>query len=174
MDLPVERVERRVGAERCKRAEAARAKQLNVDRFIDYWKPIAAALRRHRVMVGGIQLNSHDRDIYSYAAERIIAAHMPLDYVTIQRYSSFEDLVPDAYAAYKTLSTTAGYEHVKVVFDRYRYDNNQTSAGSHEYFTKRACPRERGTSPPADNAPQRCARGTDVSGRARRRASGPP
>lgn len=118
--------------------EKLACRKANVDRFVDYWKPIAAALRRHDVKVGGIQLNSHDRDIYSYAAERIVATRMPLDYFTIQRYSSFEDLVPNAYAAYQRLHGAAGYEHVKVAFDRYSYDNNQTNAGSREYFTTAA------------------------------------
>ena len=113
----------------------------NINRMIRYWKPIAATLVDAGVAVGGVQLNSHDHDLYAWAAARIVDAGMPLSTFTIQRYSSSPNLMNDAQAAYDVLHRSPGYEAVKISFDRYSFDNQLSGVNdprSIEYFTTSA------------------------------------
>jgi len=118
--------------------EKLECRKNNIRRFIAYWRPIAKALRRNSIKVGGIQLNSHDRDLYVFAADELIATQTPIDTFTIQRYSSFDDIVPRAHEAYERFQRAPGYENVKIAFTRYSFDNNQTADSRLDYFTSAA------------------------------------
>ena len=115
-------------------------RQHNIRRYISYWKPIAEKLYQHGIKVGGIELNSHDTSLYGWAADEIIRSGMHIDYFTIQRYSSNENLMQHAHDAYLKFQAARGshmgYENVKVAFDRYSYDNGQTGGLSKDYFPR--------------------------------------
>ena len=66
--------------------ENAENKELNVRRWISYWKPISDALRSVGAKTGGIQLNSSNVNIYKYAVDQMIANNLHLDYLTYQFY----------------------------------------------------------------------------------------
>lgn len=58
----------------------------NIDRYIDYWKPIADGLRNAGAKVGGIQLNSANLDDFMYAAKQMVKKNLELDFMTFQLY----------------------------------------------------------------------------------------
>lgn len=66
--------------------ENAENKELNVRRWISYWKPISDALRSVGAKTGGIQLNSSNVNIYKYAVDQMVANNLHLDYLTYQFY----------------------------------------------------------------------------------------
>ncbi|GAB3908363.1 hypothetical protein [Mucilaginibacter boryungensis] len=67
--------------------ETDAAKELNIRRFIDYWKPIAAGLRTTGAKVGGIQNNSANANhFYTYSVNYLKQQNVQLDYLTFQFY----------------------------------------------------------------------------------------
>lgn len=59
---------------------------LNIARFIDFWKPIAASLRASGAPVGGIQLPSGSQRRYQHAVDLLKQKDVELDYLTFQLY----------------------------------------------------------------------------------------
>lgn len=66
--------------------QSLEAKQLNIRRFIDYWKPIASKLRAAGCKVGGIQLPSGANSMYQYAVDYLKQQNVQLDFITHQFY----------------------------------------------------------------------------------------
>lgn len=67
--------------------ETNAAKETNIRRFIDYWKPIASALRAAGAKVGGIQNNSSNANhFYTYTTNYLKQQNVKLDYLTFQFY----------------------------------------------------------------------------------------
>lgn len=63
------------------------AKELNIRRFVDYWKPIASSLRAAGAKVGGIQNNSSNANhFYTYTTNYLKQQNVKLDYLTFQFY----------------------------------------------------------------------------------------
>lgn len=92
-------------------------KKLNIRRYIEYWKPIAANLRNASAKVGGIQLNSSNSDLYQYAVDYLILKDVKLDYLTFQFYQ-WGDVVDldNAVAALDSYNKT--YPGTKIIIDR--------------------------------------------------------
>jgi hypothetical protein len=99
--------------------------QTNINRFINYWTPIARYLRANDITSGGMQLNAGNSPYYVMAAQSIISAQMPLDYFTIQVYTPSTAVVQAAYQAYQTFQQNPNYQNVKVIIDRYGIQLNQ-------------------------------------------------
>jgi hypothetical protein len=118
-----------------KKALGKACREINIVRFINYWRGVA--LRSKDALsgtkFGGIQLNSHDADLYVYAARELIRQRCPIDLFTIQRYSSYEVIQRNLHEAYQLFQITPGFEHVRIAYDRYSFDND-ASAKAREYW----------------------------------------
>lgn len=62
------------------------AKKANIERYIKFWKPIETAIHAHGGKVGGLQLNSSNSGLYSYAVEKMKEHDLKLDYLTFIFY----------------------------------------------------------------------------------------
>ncbi len=95
-------------------------KKLNIERWVDYWKPISDALRNAGAKTGGIQLNSSNSDIYDYSVDYMIKKDLKLNYLTFQFYQ-WGDTV-DLVKAVKALDRyNAKYPGTKIIIDRGAY-----------------------------------------------------
>lgn len=122
-------------------AERLECKKINILRYIEYWNPIATRLRNSSVRANGIklgalQLNTVDRDLYLWSAEKIVEKNMPIDYFTIQRYGSSNDLMRLARGAYDFFQTKDAYRHVKILFNRCSFESMDSNAERVDFFTK--------------------------------------
>lgn len=69
-----------------------------IDRYIEFWKPIADGIKANGGKVGGIQLNSSNandggqHNLYDYAVEKMKEENLILDYLTFQFYQWGEEM----------------------------------------------------------------------------------
>ncbi len=98
-------------------ANSDATKKENIDRFIDYWKPIAAGLKAGGAKVGGIQLPSDANSLYQYAIDKLKSKQVDVDYLTFQFYRWGE---PTAMTeAIKVLNSyNQTYSGTKIIIDR--------------------------------------------------------
>ena len=93
-------------------------------------------MRAGGIKLGALQLNTVDRDLYLWSAEKIVEKNMPIDYFTIQRYGSPRDLMTLVKGAYDFFQTKEAYRHVKILFNRCSYESMDSSAERVDFFTK--------------------------------------
>jgi hypothetical protein len=112
-------------------------REINVRRFINYWKEIVLRSKATfpDAKFGGIQLNSHDADIYVFAAKEIVSQGCPIDIFTVQRYSSYEVIQENLYKVYQFFQGSPGFEHVLVSYDRYSFNNDRSVEGRQYWLT---------------------------------------
>ncbi|MBS1653210.1 MAG: hypothetical protein JSU05_00065 [Bacteroidetes bacterium] len=93
----------------------------NIRRYISYWKPIAQQIRAGGSKVGGIQLNSANSDLYSYAIQAMKDSSLSLDYLTFQMYQWGD--TSDLNAAMAALdSYRQKYPDAKILVNRGNWD----------------------------------------------------
>ncbi|GEC72760.1 hypothetical protein SAMN05443543_11512 [Flavobacterium flevense] len=92
-------------------------KKENINRFVDYWKPIAAGLKAGGAKVGGIQLPSDANGLYQYAVDRLKLKQVDVDYLTFQFYRWGEPTaIASAISALNSYNQT--YSGTKIIIDR--------------------------------------------------------
>lgn len=92
-------------------------KKENINRFVDYWKPIAAGLKAGGAKVGGIQLPSDANTLYQYAVDRLKLKQVDLDYLTFQFYR-WGDPAAMTSAIAALNSYNQSYPGTKIIIDR--------------------------------------------------------
>lgn len=118
-------------------------RELNVRRFIDYWKPIAEALRASGRKVCGVQLPSGASRFFQYAVDYLKQQNVEVDFLTYQFYQWGKSLdvddAMDALNSYREKYPNAkmvvvrGHWH-KLCCDGYIKDADATSAGMIYYL----------------------------------------
>lgn len=95
----------------------ATTKKEAIRRFTNYWKPISDSLRAAGAKTGGIQLNSSNANIYSYAVDYMIQQKLHLDYLTYQFYQ-WGDTADLLAAVEATKRYSRAYPGTKLIIDR--------------------------------------------------------
>jgi len=114
-----------------------KCRKLNVSRFIEYWRGIVLKTRAAfpGARFGAMQLNSHDADIYMYAAHEMVRLGCQIDLFTVQRYSSERRIQENLHKVYDFFQSSPGFEHVRVAYDRYSFDNDPSVEGRTYWLT---------------------------------------
>lgn len=108
----------------------------NIDRYIDYWKPIADGLRKAGARVGGIQLNSGNTKYYMYAAEQMVEKGLELDFMTFQLYQWGDTIeIRKALDALEYYNKT--YPNAKIYINRGSFGKVPTNLGLPENSSQR-------------------------------------
>lgn len=112
-------------------------RKINVVRFINYWHDIVLRSRAALpgTKFGGIQLNSHDNDIYVFAARELVRQQCRIDLYTIQRYSSYQVIQQNLYEVYQIFQRRPAFKHVRVAYDRYSFDNDASDKAREYWLT---------------------------------------
>lgn len=123
-------------------AAKSAATENNINRYIEYWTPIARYLKANHILSGGIQLNATNEGSYAWAAERMMSAQMPLDYFTVQVYKPSLKVDRALYDAYRKFQQNPNYRSVKVIIDRYGFAHageiSRTAKGVIEFLQDEA------------------------------------
>jgi len=125
-------------ADRSVRQETGlRCRKLNVSRFIEYWRGIVLKTRAAfpGARFGAMQLNSHDADIYVHVAEEMVRLGCHIDLFTIQRYNSKWRIQENLHKVYDVFQSSPGFEHVRVAYDRYSFNNDPSVEGRMYWLT---------------------------------------
>ena len=114
-----------------------KAKEESVQRYVEFWTPLARNLREMGIRSGGIQNNASNKGpLYDLTGDTMIKFQTPVDFITIQNYQgeNNEPILNQLRGILSRMkeSRPGLYADTKIVFDRYGWKKRSRGAARYE------------------------------------------